>query len=550
MPKKNYLAKPSWYRQITVFFQLHWIKILVIFALILLIILTIWGLMSLESFYRNLTIAQMPLQILLVTLNAAIFVMMYTMLMRGGFSKLDKAQIKGEEVNIRWDDIIGIDEVKEEAWEVVQLIKDHKRLEQIGGKIVRGLLMIGPPGCGKTYLAKAIATEAGVPFISMSGAEFVEIFVGVGASRVRKLFKKARQLAFAHGSCIIFIDELDAIARKRVFSAFGGTEETNSTQNQLLAEMDGLSNKDYQVIVIGATNAAESSLDDALLRPGRFDRKIYIDKPGLDGRQKILEHYFKKVKCDPSINIPLLARKTVFKSPAELHNLVRESALIATRQGRDTIIMDDVSEAIERIDLGLKRKRRMTDVERRTIAYHETGHLVTMYILHPTDDVFKASIVARKDTLGVVYGQPREEWFTHSRERIMANIKVAIAGYVSEKVKFGVTSDGCSSDFRAAMSYAHAMVWRYGMGVNGFLGDFTVIPESQLSEDLKKKLNAETQTIMEQCAKEVEALLIKESALVERFANELLQRDELEYDEIERIFAEYGKVHAPLLSLS
>ena len=549
MPK-NYLATPSWYRRVKVFFQLHWIKILVITALVALVVLSIWGLMSLESFYRHLTLAQMPLQILLVTLNAAIFVMMYMMLLRGGFAKLDKARIKGEEVAVHWDDVIGIDEVKEEAWEVVQLIRDHKRLTQIGGKIIRGILMIGPPGCGKTYLAKAIATEAGVPFISMSGAEFVEIFVGVGASRVRKLFKKARQLAYAHGACIVFIDELDAVARKRVFSVFGGTEETNSTQNQLLAEMDGLTAKDYQVIVIGATNAAEGNLDEALLRPGRFDRKLYIDKPGLEGRQKILEHYLKKVKYDASVNIPLLARKTVFKSPADLQNLVRESALIATRQGRDIVIMDDLSEAAERIDLGLKRKRRMTEREREIIAYHETGHLVTMYILHPTDDVFKASIVARKDTLGVVYGQPREEWFTHSRERILANIKVAIAGYVSEKVKFGVTSDGCSSDFRAAMSYAHAMVWRYGMGLNGFLGDYTAIPEHQISEELKQKLNAETQTIMRQCADEVEGLLRKESVVVERFAKELLQREELEYDEIERIFAEYGKQHTPLPSSS
>ena len=281
-------------RRFQMYLMMHWIKILIIFTVIILVILSIWGLASLESFYRHLTIAQMPVTLLLSGIHAGIFVFMYMIFLRGGFTSIKQAAIKGENVNVHWGDVIGIDEAKQEAWEVVLLIKDRTRLLKIGGKILRGLLMVGPPGCGKTYLAKAIATEAGIPFVSMSGSEFTEIFVGVGAARVRKLFKKARSLAYGYGASIIFIDELDAIGRQRSFSFMGGGQETNSTQNQLLVEMDGLKEKDYDVIVIGATNAAEGILDQALLRPGRFDRKIYIDRPSLEGRERVFKYYLKK----------------------------------------------------------------------------------------------------------------------------------------------------------------------------------------------------------------------------------------------------------------
>jgi cell division protease FtsH len=425
----------------------------------------------------------------------------------------------------------------------VQLIKDRKRLVKIGGKILRGLLMVGPPGCGKTYLAKAIATEAGIPFISMSGSEFTEIFVGVGASRVRKLFKRARTLAYGHGACIIFIDELEAIGRQRSFSFMGGGQETNSTQNQLLVEMDGLKEKDFNVIVIGATNAVEGVLDQALLRPGRFDRKIYIDRPSLQGREKIFEYYLKKVKYDKAIDIGRLARKAVYKTPAEIENIIKEAALIATRNKKDTVTHKEISAAMERIDMGIKHKRQMTKEERKMIAFHETGHLVVMYILHPTDDVFKASIISRKETLGAIYHQPREELYTHNKERLLADIKVKLGGYASEKLRFKTTSDGVSNDFSIAMRLAHDMVWKVGMSDAGFVGDYTVIPDTQLSESIKEKLNAETNKIIQTCLKEVEDLLKKEWPILERFVKELLKKDELEYDEVEAIFKEYGKTH-------
>lgn len=534
------------------YFKMYWLRIVIVLIIVLVSILAVWGLMSLESFYRNITLATMPINLIMVALNATIFVFMYMTFMQGGLAKVSKAKIKGELVDVKWSDVIGMENVKEEAKEVVELIRDRARVKKIGGKILRGILMIGPPGCGKTYLAKAIATEAALPFLAMSGSEFVEIFVGVGASRVRKLFKKARELAYGYGGCIVFIDELDAIARKRVFSVFGGTEETNSTQNQLLAEMDGLQElKDksgeplleQNVIVIGATNAPEENLDRALLRPGRFDRKLYIDRPDLVDREKLFAYYIGKVQHDPSIDVGRLARKAVYKTPADIENIIKEAALIATRDKRDVVELEDLSEAIERIDMGLKHKRTMTPKEREMTAWHETGHLIVLYMLHPTKDVFKASIIGRRGALGVVHENPREEWYTRNREMLVADIQASLAGFVTERMKFNTTSDGVDTDFKQAMNLAHNMVWKWGMNEAGLVGDYTLIPESQISEKTKEILNEETNKIMQECLKNVEDLLKKEWNIAERFAKELLTREELDYDEIDAIFKEYGKVN-------
>jgi cell division protease FtsH len=520
-------------------FQLHWIKCAIVFVVVLLVSLLVFGLSRVESFYRQMQLIQIPMYILMGVINASVFVFMWLFFLRGGMTKIAAGKVRAADVDVKWDDVIGIDEAKLEAWEVLQLIKDRTMLQKIGGKIIRGILMVGPPGCGKTYLAKAIATEAKIPFLPMAASEFTEIFVGVGASKIRKLFKRARLMAYGYGACIVFIDELDAIGRARSFSMHGGGQETNTTQNQLLVEMDGLKDKQENVIVIGATNAAEGVLDAALLRPGRFDRKVYIDIPTVEGREKIFDHYLAKVKHDPNIDVGRLARKAIRKSPADIENIIKEAALITTRNKKDIVTMDEISEAIERIDMGVKRRRKMTEREREMTAYHESGHLLIVYRLHPTKEVFKASIVSRKEALGVVHTSPREEEFTVGKEAFLADIKMALGGYVAEKLKYNTTSSGVSSDFKQAMAIAHYMVWKLGMGSSGMVGDYTIIPKEQLSEEVRTKLNADTSNILNTCIADAEELLKKEKHILDRFVKELIEKEELEYDEIKEIFNEY-----------
>ena len=540
------------WRKFSTWCQDHWLALTIFWFVLICSVLTWYGMSKLESFYRNMQLAQMPLMILVWVAIGVLNALVYVYIMFGYFSKMDSdKKVKGEQVRVRFDEVIGIEEAKEEAQEVVELLKDHARLKKVGGKILRGILMEGPPGCGKTYLAKAIATEAGIPFLSMAASDFVQVFVGVGASRVRKVFKNARRQAYASGACIIFIDELDAIGRSRSFSSMGG-QETDQTLNALLVEMDGLQGRQENVVVIGATNAAEGVLDPALLRPGRFDRKIYVDRPNLEGREKVFKFYLSKVQFGPDIEVGRLARITVGKTPAEIENIVKEAALIATREKRDAVSYKDISAAIERVELGVKHRKSMTEAERRRVAYHEAGHLITLQFFHPTDDVFKASIIARRGTLGVVYHNPREEFHTQGREKLLADIKVSLAGYVAEKLVFGETSTGVSGDFQHATAVAHQMVWSLGMG-SKYLGDW-MMPfgrqtiyssgNSQLSEAVKAELNAETNAIFRSCAEEVEKMLTKERVILDRFANELLKREELEYDDIEAIFTEYGKARA------
>ncbi|MFH0827780.1 MAG: AAA family ATPase [Candidatus Omnitrophota bacterium] len=561
-------------RKVKIFLQFHWIGIIVLILVLLLAISfavflssTIAAWKSSESYFKKATLAQygiffyifLVLQVISLPLSGALWIWM----MRGGymkFSKINAKAVEGKDIKIHWKDVIGMEEAKEEAAEVVRLVMDRVEVQKIGGKILRGILMMGPPGCGKTYLAKAIATESNLPFISMSGSEVIDMFVGVGARRIRKLFKQARQMAYTDGGCIIFIDELDAVgAQRSVDRGFGGQTESNTTLNQLLIEMDGLKDKDTNIIIIGATNAPETFLDPALLRPGRFDRKIYVEFPNLEEREKLFEYYFKDAKYDASVDNKKLSRLTVGNSPADIANLVHEAALIAVRNKKQVISMKEVTEAYDRVEMGIKHKIVFNQEDRLKIAYHEAGHAISMYFLAPHKDVFKATILARGGFLGFVMPQPREEIHVRSREQYMGDIKVNLGSYAAERFKLKTTTSGVSHDFTNAMWIAHHMVWEWGMGKSGLVGNYASIAAmptrigvfkgenvSYVSEKVKEQLNSEVQEILQECFKEVEALLVKEDKLLDRFAEELLKKEELDYDEIEAIFKEFNKTRPPI----
>ena len=553
------------WKKIKFFWKLYWIRILLIsgistlgVALIIFLVAGIRAWNEAESYLRQSQLASYPLQmfiwIVVGLIQGAVYTfMMYWMFYKKGgqsFTQTSKKSISGADLGITWNDVIGMDEAKQEALEVVKLVRDRADLQRIGGKILRGILMLGPPGCGKTYLAKAIATEAGMPFISMSGSEFVEMFVGVGAGRIRSLFKKANQLAELKGGCIIFIDEIDAVGAQRASdSGFGGQTETNTTLNQLLVEMDGLKEKDVNVVIIGATNMPESFLDAALLRPGRFDRKIYVDKPSLEDREKLFAYYLGKVQYDTNdVKIDRLARITVGNSPADIANSVREAALIAVRNKRPLITMKDIDDARERIALGIKRRIKITEKEKWQIAYHEAGHAIVTYLLVSSKDVFKITITPRGHTGGATWVPEREDIFIEDQNQLLNEIRICLGAYAAERLKLGITTSGVGGDFANALYTAHNMVWRMGMGKSGIIGDFHALDyyrriggAAQISEEMKVKLDNDVQDIMQACLKEVAELLKKEEPLLDRLAKELIAKEELNYDEIEAIFKEFGK---------
>ena len=543
------------------YLQLYWVRIVIIIVctiiFILLNIVIIKGIqawLEAEPYLRQSQLAMAPLQMfiwgVMGLIQGTVYVfMMYWMFYKKGatsFTHTSKKAIEGSKIGITWKDVIGMDEAKQEAFEIVSLIKDRAQLQRIGGKILRGLLMLGPPGCGKTYLAKAIATEAGIPFISMSGSEFVEMYVGVGAGRIRSLFKQARQLSELEGGCIIFIDELDALGARRALDAgFGGTTEHNQTLNQLLVEMDGLKEKDLNIVIIGATNAPQDILDLALLRPGRFDRKIYVDKPNLEDREKLFTYYLKEVKYDVNdVKVDRLARITVGQSPADISNIVREATLIAIRHKKTTITMKEIDDARERIALGIKRRFKYSEEEKLQTAYHEAGHAIVTYLLVPKKDVFKITITPRGPTGGATWVPEREETFVEDKNKLLSEIKISLGSYAAEKLKLGVNTAGVGGDFHNAFSVAHNMVWRIGMGKSNFIGDFHAVDSRLISEETKAHLDNDVQEILQTCLKEVEELLKKEENLLERLSRELVAKEELNYDEIEAIFKEFGKGRA------
>ena len=454
----------------------------------------------------------------------------------GGRSKaVDEGKVK-----TRFQDVAGVDEAKEELMELVDFLKQPKKYTDIGGKIPKGALLVGPPGTGKTLLARAVAGEAGVPFFRISGSDFVEMFVGVGASRVRDLFRSAREKA----PCIIFIDELDAIGKSRV-NNLGGNDEREQTLNQLLVEMDGFDNE-KGLIILAATNRPDI-LDPALLRPGRFDRQIVVDKPDVKGREEILRLHAKNVKIDPSVDFSAVAHATSGFAGADLANIVNEAALLAVRAGRKVVLMDDFDEAIEKTLVGLKKKSRVVkENERKIVAYHETGHALVAAFTPGSDPVHKITIIPRgMGALGYTLQRSEDDQFLYSKKELMGQVDVLLGGRAAEQIIFGEISTGASNDISRATDIIKRMITDYGMsekfknvtlGKSG-RGYGTQEPElvREFSEDTQKYVDDEIARVMEERYQFVLKTLKKHGNLLEYIAQRLLEKETMDGKEFQEI---------------
>ncbi len=458
-----------------------------------------------------------------------------------------KVYVPDDESKVTFDDVAGVDEAKDELTEIVDFLKKPQRYTDIGARIPKGVLLVGPPGTGKTLLSKAVAGEAEVPFFIISGSEFVELFVGAGAARVRDLFEQAKKKA----PCIIFIDELDAIGKSRSGSmgVVGGNDEREQTLNQLLTEMDGFASTDKPVIVLAATNQPEV-LDAALLRPGRFDRQVLVDRPDLSGRKTILEIYTKKVKLSNNIDLERIAQATSGFAGADLANMVNEAALLAARGKRSEVEQQDLNEAIERVVAGLEKKSRvLQDDEKKIVAYHEVGHAIVGHLMPGGSKVAKISIVPRgMSALGYTLQLPTEERFLNSKEELQGQIATLLGGRSAEEIIFGKITTGASNDLQRATDLAEQMVGTYGMsdilgplaydkqGGGQFLGGNNN-PRRELSDATAQAIDKEVRGLVDEAHEKALNILKNNLSLLEDISQRILEKEVIEGDELKEMLS-------------
>lgn len=458
--------------------------------------------------------------------------------MLGSFGKSKHRISSKDTVNVTFNDVAGVDEAKEEVTEIVEFLKNPKKFQRLGGRIPRGVLLVGSPGCGKTLLAKAIAGEADVPFFSISGSDFVEMFVGVGASRVRDLFKQAKE----NSPCIIFLDEIDAVGRKRGGGfTTGGHDEREQTLNAILVEMDGFEAND-QVIVIAATNRADV-LDPALTRPGRFDRQVHVPLPDLVGRRQILEVHARKVKLAPDADLERLARGTPMFSGADLAALINEAAILATMAGKDFVEQVDLEEARDKIRFGRARKsRKIEEQERIATAYHEAGHAVVQSLLEDADPVHKVTIIPRGQAMGATFSLPEKDRYGFGQKYLSAMMRVLCGGRIAEQRKTGDVSSGAAMDIQMVTQYARHMILEWGMserlGFVNYAGTDTrdmFIPEKEYSEATARIIDEEIRRLIDEAYADAQRLIDQNWDKIIAIAEALLKYETLQSEDIKRL---------------
>jgi len=462
--------------------------------------------------------------------------------MNFGKSRARQQDIKKQKIT--FNDVAGCDETKEELRDIVDFLKNPKKYKTLGGTLPKGVLLYGPPGTGKTLLAKAVAGEAGVEFFTSSGSEFVEMFVGVGASRVRDLFERAKKNAPA----IIFIDELDAVGRHRFAGIGGGHDEREQTLNQLLVELDGFESKEG-IILIAATNRPDV-LDPALLRPGRFDRRINVPVPDIKGREEILKVHAKKIKLDEKVDLSIIAQRTPGFVGSDLANIINEAAIFAAKKNKDKVEFSDLEEAIEKIIAGPQRKSRIIlEREKKVIAYHESGHALVAKLIDGCDPVHKVSIIPRGPALGYTLQMPKEDRYLTSKKEILSRLSVLLAGRAAEEVVFGEITTGAQDDLHKATIYAQKMVLEFGMSekigplslkkdeAEVFLGR-DIVRQHNYSNETARNIDEEIKRIMNDAYFKAKNILIENKTVLDRIAELLIKNETIDGTEIDRILKE------------